>query len=116
MREANGDAEDPSRRYLRLTPKKVRKIDLGIAYPVGMAPSLDPADFDHVQMVPLAIGAKLLGGMSPAWCRQLHRRGIIQLERPNPRGRYFIRLDELERISRASVPIICEVHTRRLRK
>lgn len=80
-----------------------------------MAPLPNPADFDHVHMVPLAFGAAAIG-LSAAWCRQLNRRGILQLERPNPKGRYYIRVDELERVSGAEPPIITQVHTRRLRR
>ncbi|MCW2922104.1 MAG: hypothetical protein JWL76_1978 [Thermoleophilia bacterium] len=80
-----------------------------------MNPIPDITAFDHVHMVRLSVGAAAIG-LTAAWARQLHRRGLIQLERPNPKGRYFIRLDELERISRAEVPVIAQVHTRRLRK
>jgi len=80
-----------------------------------MAPLPDPTILDHIHMVPLSVGAAAIG-LTPSWCRQLHRRGILQLERPNPRGRYFVRLDELARVSRAQPPIITLVHTRRLRK
>lgn len=81
-----------------------------------MAPIPDLTVFDHIHMIPLALGAGAIG-LTPAWARQLHRRGLIQLERPGgPKGRYYIRMDELERISRAEPPVITQVHARRLRK
>ena len=83
---------------------------------MGMAAPLDITAFDHVHCLPLAIGMAAVG-LTSAWGRQLNRRGIIQLERPGgPKGRFYIRMDELERISRAEPPVIALVHSRRLRK